>query len=93
MKKGVDIGDEKPTLPAILQILAVNPQEEESEILLTICEGRFHQVKRMMEAVGKKVTYLKRISMGPLKLPQDLEKGQCRLLSEEEIRALKERKK
>lgn len=93
MKKGVDIGDEKPTLPATLQILAVNPQEEESEILLTICEGRFHQVKRMMEAVGKKVTYLKRISMGPLKLPQDLEKGQCRLLSEEEIRALKERKK
>ena len=48
-----------------------------SEILLTIHEGRFHQVKRMMEAVGKKVIYLKRISMGPLTLPDDLPKGQA----------------
>lgn len=89
MKKGVDIGDEKPTLPAILQILAVNPQEEESEILLTICEGRFHQVKRMMEAVGNTVTYLKRISMGPLVLPKDLEIGQYRPLTEKELNDVK----
>ena len=61
-----------------------------SEILLTIHEGRFHQVKRMMEAVGKKVIYLKRISMGPLTLPDDLPKGQARELTVEELAALKE---
>ena len=59
-----------------------------SEILLTIHEGRFHQVKRMMEAAGKKVIYLKRISMGPLTLPENLAKGQARELTEEELAAL-----
>ena len=59
-----------------------------SEILLTIHEGRFHQVKRMMEAVGKKVIYLKRISMGALTLPENLAKGQARELTEEELAAL-----
>ena len=44
----------------------------------------------MMEAVGKPVIYLKRISMGPLILPEDLKKGECRPLTEEEIRKLKE---
>ena len=61
-----------------------------TELLLTISEGKFHQVKRMMEAVGKPVIYLKRISMGPLTLPEDLKKGECRLLTEEEIRKLKD---
>ena len=61
-----------------------------SEILLTIHEGRFHQVKRMMEAVGKKVIYLKRISMGSLTLPENLAKGQARELTEEELAALKD---
>lgn len=60
-----------------------------SEILLTIHEGRFHQVKRMMEAVGKKVIYLKRISMGSLTLPDDLPKGQARELTPDELAALK----
>lgn len=60
-----------------------------SEILLTIHEGRFHQVKRMMEAVGKKVIYLKRISMGSLTLPDDLPKGQVRKLTLDELAALK----
>ena len=60
-----------------------------SEILLTIQEGRFHQVKRMMEAVGKKVIYLKRISMGSLTLPDDLPKGQARELTPGELAALR----
>lgn len=89
MKKGLDIGDEKETLPAVLEIRTVNRQQEESEVLLTICEGRFHQVKRMMQAVGKTVIYLKRISMGPLSLPEDLKKGECRPLNEKEISDLK----
>ncbi len=88
IEQGVDIGEDKPTLPASLRILeTVTDQEERpcSDIYLTICEGKFHQVKRMMEAVGKKVLYLKRISMGPLTLPDDLEKGQCRPLTKEEV--------
>lgn len=77
-KNGVDIGDDKLTLPAELVILS----EKEAE--LTIHEGRFHQVKRMFEAVGCTVTYLKRLSMGSLTLG-DLPKGEYRKLTEEEI--------
>ena len=59
----------------------------EQEAELTIHEGRFHQVKRMFEAVGCTVTYLKRLSMGSLTLG-DLEKGEFRRLTEEEVEAL-----
>ena len=69
--------------------LRILKSEPESEIELTITEGRFHQVKRMFEAVGKKVLYLKRISMGPLQLTDDLKPGEYRPLTEEEITALK----
>ena len=64
-------------------------KEDVSEITLTITEGKFHQVKRMFEAVGKKVLYLKRISMGPLVLPEDLAPGAYRKLTAEELAALK----
>ena len=60
--EGVDIHEKKLTAPAVLEVVKSG---EVSEILLTICEGKFHQVKRMFEAVGKKVIYLKRLSMGP----------------------------
>lgn len=83
--EGVDIGDEKPTLPAKLEILSSG---EESEILLTIHEGRFHQVRRMFEARDKKVVYLKRMSMGPLKLEEELQPGAYRELREDERKAL-----
>lgn len=83
--EGVDIGDEDLTLPAKLEILT---SAEESEILLTIQEGRFHQVKRMFEAVGKKVTYLKRMSMGSLVLDENLKKGEYRPLTKEELEKL-----
>lgn len=91
LEEGVDIGEEKLTLPARAQLLSVTQKEGRmiSEILLTICEGKFHQVKRMAEAVGKKVTYLKRLSMGPLTLPEELEKGQWRSLTKEELGELK----
>ena len=95
IQAGVDIGDEEPALPGKLEILRTWREDRESglwysEILLTIHEGRFHQVKRMMEAVGKKVVYLKRISMGSLTLPEDLPKGKARELTKEELAALKE---
>lgn len=83
--EGLDIGDEKLTLPARLKILKSGIV---SEIELTICEGRFHQVKRMFEAIGMKVTYLKRISMGSLTLG-DLRPGEVRILTEDEINSLK----
>jgi 16S rRNA pseudouridine516 synthase len=82
-QSGVDIGDKTPTRPARLIIL---PDEYEAE--LTICEGRFHQVKRMFEAVGCHVTYLKRLSMGTLTLG-DLKCGEYRKLLPEEVEMLK----
>lgn len=86
-KNGVDIGDDKPTLPAELTILPVSTYENGEDVYsaeLTISEGRFHQVKRMFEAVGCTVTYLKRLSMGSLTLG-NLEKGEYKKLTEEEI--------
>ena len=72
-------------MPAKLDILKSG---ETSEIELTIHEGRFHQVKRMFEAIGTKVTYLKRISMGPLTLG-NLQPGEVRVLTDEELDALR----
>ena len=83
--QGVDIGDETNTAPAKLEILK---SADISEILLTIQEGRFHQVKRMFQARDKQVIYLKRMTMGPLVLGDDLPKGNYRELCEEERKAL-----
>lgn len=85
--EGVDIGEKKMTLPAALTILC---SAELSEVELTIHEGKFHQVKRMFEAVGKKVTYLKRLSMGSLELDETLLPGQYRKLTEQELTQLKQ---
>ena len=84
-KKGVDIGEEKPTKPAKLVIVS---EGDISEIRLTITEGRFHQVKRMFEAVGKEVVYLKRERMGSLILDDNLAEGEYRMLTEEELKNL-----
>lgn len=85
-KRGVDIGEVMPTKPAKLVVLS---EGDISEIELTITEGKFHQVKRMFEAVGKKVIYLKRLSMGNLTLPEDLALGEYRSLTEQELLNLK----
>ncbi len=79
---GVDIGEERPTLPAKLKILK---SDEVSEIELTIQEGKFHQVKRMFQAIGKEVIYLKRLSMGSLQLDEGLAPGEYRELTKEEV--------
>lgn len=83
---GLDIGEEKKTLPAILQILK---QGDVSKVRVTIQEGKFHQVKRMFHAIGYEVLYLKRISMGSLKLDESLKPGEYRLLTEQELEKLK----
>lgn len=84
-RTGVDIGDKKKTMPAFLEILS---SADRSEILLTIREGRFHQVKRMFHAVGKEVLFLRRIQMGPLKLDEKLRPGEYRRLTKEEVEKL-----
>jgi 16S rRNA pseudouridine516 synthase len=84
-KQGVTLDDGYHTKPGELKILASG---EQSEIELMIQEGKFHQVKRMFEAVGKKVTYLKRLSMGSLKLDPKLPLGEYRPLTAEELDAL-----
>lgn len=86
-KHGITLDDGYRCKQAILEIQKAS--EEGSEIVLTIQEGKFHQVKRMFEAVGKKVTYLKRIEFGTLPLDEDLEEGEYRELTEEEIAILK----
>jgi 16S rRNA pseudouridine516 synthase len=83
--KGVVLDDGYHTMPGELKIISSAP---ESKIELTIYEGKFHQVKRMFEAVNKKVTYLKRISMGPLVLDKNLDLGEFRELTAEEVSLL-----
>ncbi|MCR2821793.1 pseudouridine synthase [Lederbergia panacisoli] len=85
--KGVTLDDGYETKPGKLVILK---SSQYSDIELTITEGKFHQVKRMFEAVGKKVIFLKRISMGPIKLDETLENGEYRELTEEEVQLLRD---
>ena len=81
------------TKPAVLEILSVTDDElgaSQSEVKITITEGRYHQIKRMFNAVGMEVTYLKRLSMGPIFLDETLECGTYRRLTDEEIKLLRE---
>lgn len=87
-EKGVILDDGYETMPSQLKILK---SDDMSEIELTIHEGKFHQVKRMFESVGKKVVYLKRLSMGKLKLDESLKLGEYRELTEEEVKLIEER--
>lgn len=87
-REGLDIGDDTPTKPAELEILEAGDM---SQIRVTITEGRYHQVKRMFQAVGKKVVFLKRLEMGTLKLDETLKPGEYRKLKEHEVDALRNR--
>jgi 16S rRNA pseudouridine516 synthase len=78
--QGLDIGDEKITSPAILEILESTPLK--SRAYITITEGRYHQVKRMFMAIYLRVTYLKRVSIGGLSLDEKLPIGEYRLLTD-----------
>ena len=89
VEEGLDIGEEKKTIPAKMEILKTDIQNNISSCYLTIHEGKFHQVKRMMKKLGKTVTYLKRVSMGSLILDSKLKNGNYRKLTEQEIIELK----
>ena len=83
-KDGVVLDDGYKTMSAVLRIDTACPHE----CLLTIQEGKFHQVKRMMEAIDNKVVYLKRVKMGSLSLDEDLSLGKIRELTDDEIESL-----
>lgn len=83
---GLSLGDGLRCLPAKLEILTAG---EESEALVTLREGKYHQVKRMLAARGKPVLYLERIRMGTLSLDRSLARGAFRFLTEEELAALR----
>lgn len=83
---GIDIGDDMPTKPAILKILQT--EADQIQGILSITEGRYHQVKRMMKVLGVEVTYLKRISIGKIRLDDNLSAGEFRALTDNELESL-----
>lgn len=88
---GVHLDDGYEAMPAELTILGYEetPEGTVSLISLIIHEGKFHQVKRMFQAVQKRVIYLKRVAMGDLKLPSNLPIGHYRELTEDELNGLR----
>lgn len=85
--EGIEFLDGTVCQSAKLEILFSSA--DAGKVRLTITEGKFHQVKKMFLACGKKVTHLKRLSIGPLKLPEDLPIGAYRRLKDAELQALK----
>ena len=86
-RAGMALGDGLRCMPAELRILRA--EETESEAAVTLREGKFHQVKRMLAARGKPVQYLKRVRMGNLTLDPQLQRGQFRFLTAQEVSALR----
>jgi 16S rRNA pseudouridine516 synthase len=80
---GLTLEDGYVTLPAKIEL-----DDDRMGGVITLREGKYHQIKRMLEALDNKITYLERISFGPLTLDSTLERGEWRYLSEEEQSAL-----
>lgn len=90
LENGIDIGDDKPAMKAEVKVEKKDFSDVKKNIsFITVREGRFHQVKRMYQAAGAAVTYLKRVSMGSLKLDESLKPGEYRPLTYKEIQLLK----
>lgn len=86
-KNGITLDDGYKCKEGKLEI--INSSDEGAEVMVTIQEGKYHQVKRMFEALGKTVVYLKRTEFGGLPLDQELEEGEYRELTEDELALLK----
>ena len=82
MCAGIDIGD-YITKPSSMELIS------ENEGLITLTEGKFHQIKRMFEAVSSRITYLRRISFGGISLDELLKEGEWRYLNDAEISVLR----
>ena len=86
-KNGIELKDGTLCLEA--EVTAIDSDKPMAQI--KICEGKYHQVKRMFAALGNKVLYLKRVKMGELSLDESLEEGQCREITPEELKLIKQR--
>lgn len=94
-KQGLVLKDGMTAMPAKLEMMDSKRSEEReknfrNEVLVTVQEGKFHQVKRMFEALDCKVVFLKRLSMGRLRLDEGLKPGEYRALTQEELKILQE---
>jgi len=87
-EKGLTLDDGYVTLPAKIELY-----EDKKGGFITLTEGKYHQIKRMLGALDNGITYLERVTFGPLTLDARLKRGEWRYLSEEEIDALREHKK
>ncbi len=87
-ENGLVLDDGYETLPAHIELCG-----DGSEGIITLTEGKYHQIKRMLNSLDNKITYLERITFGPLSLDGTLERGQWRYLTEDEIDALRAHKK
>lgn len=85
LERGVDIGEKSSTRPANVEMITPTRGH------ITVVEGKYHQIKRMFKSIGNAVTYLERISFGSIPLDASLKRGEWRLLTEDEIAALKSR--
>ena len=83
LEGGVDIGG-YTTAPCEVELIG------EKKAVITLTEGKYHQIKRMLDAVGNKITYLERVTFGPLVLDSSLDRGEWRALTNEEITALRD---
>ena len=90
--KGITLADGTACMPAELEILRTDTEKNVSELSVRICEGKYHQVKRMMLACRMRVTYLKRTAIGGVVLDPSLSPGEYRVLTEEEMKMLKKEK-
>ena len=86
-ENGLTLEDGYETKPARIEL-----RGDGDEGIITLVEGKYHQIKRMLEALNNKITYLERISFGPLVLDEALDRGEWRYLAEEEIAALEAHK-
>ncbi len=87
LEKGATLEDGYITKPSEIELF-----EDKKSGYITLVEGKYHQIKRMLESVNNKITYLERITFGPLVLDENLERGEWRFLTENEIKGLEEHK-
>jgi 16S rRNA pseudouridine516 synthase len=85
LEKGATLEDGYITKPSQIEL-----DNDKKSGYITLIEGKYHQIKRMLESVNNKITYLERITFGPLALGNELERGQWRFLTDEEIKKLEE---
>ena len=85
LEKGATLEDGYITKPSEIELDA-----DKKSGYITLVEGKYHQIKRMLESVNNKITYLERVTFGPLCLDENLSRGEWRFLSKEEIERLEE---